>query len=77
MDKEMEISSEEQGNSPQQTARGSLPFHGIMGFLKWVQAEGFIWHGNHGRWLRGDHWPPKSSDFLTDKELFEQWFGRQ
>lgn len=55
----------------------SLPMQGIMGFAKWIQTERFVWHGNHGRWLRGDNWPPKGADFLTDQELFEQWFGKR
>lgn len=63
--------------SKSRQAGSSLPMRGIMGFLKWVQTEKFIWYNNHGRWLRGDQWPPKGSDFLTDEEIFEQWFGKQ
>ena len=78
MDNETNIPNEEQTSRLQQPAvGGSLPIRGIMGFLKWVQAEKFEWNGSHGRWLRGHRWPPKDEDFLTDDELFEQWFGRQ
>ncbi len=78
MENTNDVPGEEQTSRLQQPAvGGSLPIRGIMGFLKWVQAERFIWYSNHGRWLRGDQWPPKGSDFLTDDELFEQWFGQQ
>jgi hypothetical protein len=57
--------------------KASLPVFGIMGFVKWIQSEKFIWYSDKGRWLRGDQWPPKSEDFLTDLELFQKWFGKQ